>query len=188
MLLVEIALRVHEADADERHAEVAGFLAVVAGEHAKAAGVNRQRLVKGELGGEVGDGVRCGRDVIRPPRAAGGRRRSHGVQCFHGSIVVAEKGGVGGRALQRVSQQPPQHQHRVVRRLPPQRVIQLAEDLTRRRVPGPPQMVRKLAKTGDALGKTVELDHTDESNTGATIKTRWVSWPSDIHASGSRRR
>jgi hypothetical protein len=47
---MEIALRVHEADADERHAEVAGFLAVVAREHAETAGVNRQRLMQRELG------------------------------------------------------------------------------------------------------------------------------------------
>ena len=53
--LVEVALRIHEADADERHAEVARFLAVIAGEHAEAAGVDRQRLVQRELGGEVGD-------------------------------------------------------------------------------------------------------------------------------------
>ena len=47
--LVEVALRIHEADADERHAEVTRLLAVVAGEHAEAAGVDRQRLVQGEL-------------------------------------------------------------------------------------------------------------------------------------------
>ena len=41
-VLVEVPLRVHEADADERQAEVACLLAVVAGEDAEAAGVNRQ--------------------------------------------------------------------------------------------------------------------------------------------------
>ena len=68
--LVEIALRVHEADADQRHAEVARFLAVVAGEHAEAAGVDRQRLVQRELGGEVRDDLAVERRaVLRPPRA-----------------------------------------------------------------------------------------------------------------------
>ena len=52
---MEVALRVHEADADERHAEVARLLAVIAGEHAEAAGVNRQRLMQREFGGEVRD-------------------------------------------------------------------------------------------------------------------------------------
>ena len=59
--LVEVALRIHEADADERHAEVARFLAVIAGEHAEAAGVDRQRLVQRELRGEVGDRTRRAR-------------------------------------------------------------------------------------------------------------------------------
>ena len=40
--LMKIALRIHEADADERYPEVAGFLAVIACQRAQAAGVNRQ--------------------------------------------------------------------------------------------------------------------------------------------------
>jgi hypothetical protein len=39
---MEITLRVHEPDADERHAEVARLLAVIAGEHAETTRVNRQ--------------------------------------------------------------------------------------------------------------------------------------------------
>ena len=53
--LMEVALRIHEADADERHAEVARFLAVIARQHAEAAGIDRQRLMQRELRGEVGD-------------------------------------------------------------------------------------------------------------------------------------
>ena len=41
-VLMEISLRVHEADAHERHTQVACLLAVVAGEHAEAARVDRQ--------------------------------------------------------------------------------------------------------------------------------------------------
>ena len=54
---MEIALRIHEADADERHAEVAGLFAVIAGEHAQPAGINRQRLMQRELRGKIGDGL-----------------------------------------------------------------------------------------------------------------------------------
>ena len=57
--LVEVALRIHEADADERHAEIAGLLAVVAGQHAQAAGVDRQGLVQRELRREVRQSCRC---------------------------------------------------------------------------------------------------------------------------------
>jgi hypothetical protein len=41
-LLMEVALRIHESDADERHAEVACFLTVVPREHAKPASINGQ--------------------------------------------------------------------------------------------------------------------------------------------------
>ena len=83
-VLVEVALRIHEADADERHAEVAGLLAVVAGQHAEAAGVDRQRLVQRELGGEVRDRLRRRRPgtfapTTCPPRFA--RRRDRRAPC-----------------------------------------------------------------------------------------------------------
>ena len=58
--LAEVAVAVEEADADERHAEVARRLQVVAGEHAEAAGVLRERLGDAELGREVGDPARAG--------------------------------------------------------------------------------------------------------------------------------
>ena len=47
---MEVALRIHESDADERHAQVACFLAVIAREDAKPAGINGQRLMQRELG------------------------------------------------------------------------------------------------------------------------------------------
>ena len=72
--LAEVALAVEEADADERDAEVGGALDVVAGEDAEAAGVDRQRLVQAELGGEVGD--RAG-----PQDAGVGARPRCGRRC-----------------------------------------------------------------------------------------------------------
>ena len=54
--LAEVALGIEEADADEGQAQVAGLFAVVASEDAQATGVDGQRLVQAELGGEVGDG------------------------------------------------------------------------------------------------------------------------------------
>ena len=53
--LVEVALGVEQPDADQRHRQVRGGLAVVAGQHAEAAGVDRHRVVEPELGAEVGD-------------------------------------------------------------------------------------------------------------------------------------
>ena len=51
--LAEVAVPVQQSDADDRHAEVAGRLEVVAGEDAEAAGVLRQHGGDAELGREV---------------------------------------------------------------------------------------------------------------------------------------
>ena len=53
--LAEVAVPVEQSDADERDAEVAGGLEMVAGEDAEAAGVLRQGGGDAELGREVGD-------------------------------------------------------------------------------------------------------------------------------------
>jgi hypothetical protein len=53
--LAEVAFVVEQADGDDRHAEVAGRLQVIAGQHAEAAGVDRQHLGDAELHAEVGD-------------------------------------------------------------------------------------------------------------------------------------
>ena len=54
--LAEVAVAVHQADRDERQRAVGGLLEDVAGEHAEAAGVDRQRAVDGVLRAEEGDG------------------------------------------------------------------------------------------------------------------------------------
>ena len=55
--LVEIALAIKQPHGDERQAQVARGLAVVAGEDAQAARVDRKALMQAELGAEVGDQV-----------------------------------------------------------------------------------------------------------------------------------
>ena len=55
--LREVALAVEESHADERQPHVARGLAVIAGEDAEAAGVDRQALVQAELGAEVRDQI-----------------------------------------------------------------------------------------------------------------------------------
>ncbi len=66
--LAEIALRVQQADADQRDSQVAGALEMIAGQHPQAARVDRQALVQPELGREIRH--RPGpqdRGVHRPP-------------------------------------------------------------------------------------------------------------------------
>ena len=74
--LPEVALLVKQAHADQRDAEVGRALDVVAGQDAQAAGIDGQRLVQAELGGEVGHRARCaGRPHFARPRS--GRRRRY---------------------------------------------------------------------------------------------------------------
>ncbi len=149
--LMEVALRVHETDADERHAQVAGFLAVVAGQHAQAAGVDRQRLMQGEFSREVGDGpVLDVREPSRPPRLA---RTARVVEAAHGGVVSCQERGAGRRVIQGGLRNRAQHPDRVVRGLAPQRVVQQAEDLTGVRVPAPPEIERELAQPVNAFGQ-----------------------------------
>ncbi len=90
--LMEVALRIHEADADQRHAEVAGLLAVIAGEHAEAAGIDRQRLVQRELGREVGDGLAVQvRDTHSRTRSSAPRvRHQGGPRCGRSSPATRD--------------------------------------------------------------------------------------------------
>ena len=55
--LGEIALAVQQADPDERDVEIAGRLAVVAGQDAETAGVDLETFVETEFGAEIRDQV-----------------------------------------------------------------------------------------------------------------------------------
>jgi hypothetical protein len=80
--LHEVALPVQEADADERQADVARGLGVIAGEHPEAAGIDRQALVQSEFGAEIGDHV-PGLDAakaLRARRVVAIERREHPVK------------------------------------------------------------------------------------------------------------
>ena len=55
--LLEIALAVKQPDADKRQAHVAGCLAVIPGQNAEAAGVDRQAGVEAKFGTEIGNQV-----------------------------------------------------------------------------------------------------------------------------------
>ena len=70
--LQEVSLPIEQADAHQRNVEVGGALDVVAREDAEAAGVDGQRLVQAELGGEVADGPRAQDSCVgRAPGAVG---------------------------------------------------------------------------------------------------------------------
>ena len=54
-LLAEIAVTIKQADRDKVQIEIAGRFAMIAGKNSEAAGVVRNRFVKTELGGKIGD-------------------------------------------------------------------------------------------------------------------------------------
>ena len=56
-LLPEIAVPIKQTNRDEIQIKIAGRFAMVAGKNAEAAGVIRNRFVKTELGGKIGDRI-----------------------------------------------------------------------------------------------------------------------------------
>ncbi len=82
--LGEITLAVQHAHRHEGQAEVAGGLAVVAGQNAEAAGVNGQALVKTEFGAEIGDQILLGVQM----------RHHFGTHAFMAVGVVGGQGAV----------------------------------------------------------------------------------------------
>ena len=150
-VLVEVALRIHEADADERHAEVARFLAVIAGQDAETAGVDRQRLMQRELGREVRD--RLPGQLRQPARPPGVVGRACIVERGDGPVVQAHEVGVAGGGLELLVRHGPEHAHRVVGGRSPQRVVEPAEHLARVRVPAPPEIGGELVQAVEAIGQ-----------------------------------
>ena len=146
--LAEVPLRIHEADADERHAEVAGFLAVIAREHAQAAGVDRQRLVERELGARSTRRRSAPRraELRLPPRVA--RRRAHRIDApQRAASYSARNAGSAARRARASPAMPLQHHHRVVRGLTPERIVEPPEYVAAG-VPGPPEVVREFGEPG----------------------------------------
>jgi len=143
--LVEVAFHVRQPDPDERKPEVGGGLAVVAGENAEPATVDRNRVVKSELGAEVGDraaphvGVAApepGPIVLPIPRHPG-----------HDPVVPSQEGGVVGQFLQARRRHLAQHFDRVMPSLPPQGRVDGPEQVAGLAVPAPRQVRRQGGQT-----------------------------------------
>ena len=148
---MEVSLRVHEADTNQWNAEIAGFFAVIAGEYAKAAGIDGKRLMKRELRREVRDWPWCVGILMLPPRPARASRR---LERIDRGVIDREVSLVVGRVIERFLRHGLQHQHRVVRRLPPELIIEFAKYFARLRIPRPPEIARE-------FGKSVELFRDD---------------------------
>ncbi len=142
--LVDVALVVEEADADDRRSQVAHALQMVAGEDAQAARVDGQRLVKAELGGEVGN--RPGEDrpgVDETPAFTAGKIAPQPpVRLVDAGLYLQ----VLNPLIDLFRGNPTQQRHRVVVDGAPDLRLQLAEDGADVGLPGPPQILGELAE------------------------------------------
>jgi hypothetical protein len=145
---MEISLRIHEPDPDQRNAEILRLLAVVARQRAEASGVDWQRLMQRELRREVRNRPVHVRIPVLPPRIARAARR---IERIYRRVEHGEELVVGGRQVQHFLRDQPEHQHRIVRGLAPQGVIEFAEHLAGLRVPGPPEIHGQLGQPVEAL-------------------------------------
>jgi hypothetical protein len=156
--LVEIALAEQQADGDEGHAQVAGRLAVVAGEDAQPAGIDRQALVEAELEAEVGDQVVVAQ-VLGAVRAR--RLVVIGVVGRQHARVVAEEHRVVGGIQQALLVDALEEGLRAVADRAPQARVQAREERARRPVPAVPQVVGEFLQPRQArrqLGIDFELE------------------------------
>jgi hypothetical protein len=142
--LLEVAVLVHQPDAEEGEPQVARRLAVVAGEDAQAARVDLQALVPAELGAEIGEGTAAVAGVL-PLEPGRLRRLDVGVELGDERVVVAGELLVLFQRLPAVGVQVDQHVDRVAV-VTPGRGGEPVEEAVGRRRPGPPQVVDDVAQ------------------------------------------
>ena len=137
--LTEIAVAIHEADADDRHAEIARGLEVVSGENPQAARVLRQHVGHAELGGKVADGLgglRVLRTVPLVPELGGEVL----VQIVAEPLDVAHETAVLSQVLQPLRVDARQHRPRILVDGVPQDGIDRPQQLAGFVMPRPAQV------------------------------------------------
>src|SRR5262249_6995229 len=96
-VLPEVAFAIHQPDADERNAEVTGGFEMVAGQHAKAAGVDRNALVKAKFRGKIAN------PTVAPVTiglVVPGRRAHVAVEVLLNSVHVRQKSVIAQQLFQ----------------------------------------------------------------------------------------
>ncbi len=145
--LAEVAVAVHQADGDERHAAVRALLEDVARQHAEAAGVDRERAVHGVLGAEERRRV-LGRD--RRLGRLGGQR---GLDRVDQRGLPREEPGVLGQLGQPVGMGLLEQPHRVAGTRPPACRVDRLEQLRAAGRPRPAVVVGEARERPEGLGQ-----------------------------------
>ena len=164
--LLEVAVAVEQAHADDRDAQVGGGLEVVAGQDAEAAGVLRQDGGDAVLGREVGD---------RAGRVGAGLA---GVPALAVQVVLERLGRdpqpleerrVAGQLVEPLAPHGAEQAHRVVVDVGPQPLVDRPEDVLRLRVPGPAQVAGQGGQAGQRLGQDRTDGESSDRSHGPTV-------------------
>ncbi len=126
--LLEVRLAIEEPDGHQWDAEVRGALEVVARQHAETAAVDRQRLVEPELGGKV-------RDRSRP--------KHRDLRVTPGRVCLEVAGEVGPSRVRPRRRRGLHAEDAPARRSEGLR-LRVLHFLSKRRVPGPAQVVSEV--------------------------------------------
>ena len=135
-MLLEIALVVEQADGDQRNAQAAGALDVIAREDAQATGIDRHGLVDAELQREVGHRLRA-----EHPGVGSAPRRDFAdilLQSAVGLIDPAVEHQFGGPHLQPLRRELGEQGDGVMVELPPADRIEVSKEINDVGVPAPP--------------------------------------------------
>ena len=152
--LAEVAGAVEQADRDQRHAEVARRLEVVAGEDAEPARVVRQDLADPELHREVADRRR---QALRGAALVPARLAEVGAQILGALLHAADEPGVLGQLGQALGTDLAEHPDGVAAAGAPDRLVDAREQVLRGPVPRPAQVHRELLE-GRESGRELGTD------------------------------
>ena len=148
--LLEVAVAVEQADADERDAEVGGRLEVVAGEDAEPAGVLRQHRGDAELGREVRDRAgRVGAGLAGVPAVLGEVALEVRVRGVEAGAEV----GVVDQRVEPLAADGAEEPDRVAGHVAPDLRVDAREHVLRRGVPRPAQVAGQDGQGSQRLGQ-----------------------------------
>ena len=133
---MKIPLGIHKPDADEGKTQVTGFLAMVPGEDAEAAAIDRNGIVQTELGGEIGNGAIV--QLWMPSREPRASPRHVVIIRLECGGIVTKKDRVFSQGGQSIRLDILEQFDRVVPGQAPQCRIYGLKECSRFRIPTPP--------------------------------------------------
>jgi hypothetical protein len=147
--LGEITLPVENTHAHEGQGQIAGGLAVIAGENAQPAGINGKALMQTVFGAKIADEVIGGELARRTLRL---RLQEIGVAGRQDAMIDIDEHAVLGRGLQAAFIHQAQEELGIVTRGPPQGGVQAGKEAAGLAVPAIPEVFGEIHETGQFAG------------------------------------